>query len=120
MQNTVIIDNDGGPRTELDPVLRVCAREQFLPCSDRIVPILDLVRIQIVHDTSVVVVPSYLYELPSDWIMSEHRISRSGVRLVESRGFTRGMRWDGRARQDRVCVGMQLFEDGGNIESIDQ
>lgn len=89
-----------------------------MPRPNGIVPFLDLIRIQIVHDASVVVVPSHCYEFSGQRVMTEHWISRNRMRLVESRRFPGGMSGDGCARQDGVCVGVQLLENRSDIKSI--
>lgn len=137
VQNTVVVDDceqkiqirlrigrqefartDGSPRTKLDPVLRVCAREEFVPSANGIIPLLYLVGIQIVHNASVVVVPSHLDEFPSYWIVAEYRITASWIRLVESRRFTSGMSRDRRVSKDRICVRVEFLEDRSDIKSV--
>jgi hypothetical protein len=64
-----------------------------------------------VHYASIIIVPPDLRQLPCEFVVAEHGISRHRARAVKCGRLSRSVRRDLHLGQERVCVGVELFED---------
>ena len=107
---------DGGTGGELHPVLRVGAREELVPRPHGVVPPEHAPRRHVAKHTAIVVVPPHRLQLAGDRVVPE-----DGPRgLVERVFFAGGVRGDGDGGEQVVDVGVQLFEDRGDVEAVDE
>lgn len=72
------------------------------------IPLFQFRRAQLIHDTPIVVVPSYLDKLAVG--MSQDWVGTLRLGRVQGDIFTCCMRWDSNARQDVVSRWVKLLQ----------
>lgn len=71
------------PRLKLNPKLRIRARQTLIPNPNRLIPLLQMSRLQMVHHTPIIVIPPHLCQFPRHLIMPQRRIPTERARAVE-------------------------------------
>ena len=71
-----------------------------------------------VHDTPVIVVPPNLHELLA--IMAKDRIRPAREGRVEATRLACCVRWYAYPRKCLISLGVELFEDGRDVEAVDE
>ena len=71
-----------------------------------------------VHDASVVVIPSDLSEGARERVVPQDRVPSGWTWTIESAGFACGMGWHRDAGEELVCLGVSLAKYRRCIETI--
>ena len=71
-----------------------------------------------VHHAPIIIVPPHTHK-PA-FPLLQHRIRAVRTERVHGPRLARGVRGHADAREGRVDLGVQLFEDGGDVEAVDE
>ena len=107
---------DDRSRRELNPVLRVVGRDQFVPRPHRVVQTGDVRVRHVAEGAPVVVVPPHRAQGPGR-VVRERRV---GGGAVEDPGFACGVGRDRGCGEEGVGVWVDIAQDGGGVEAVDE
>ena len=102
------------------PVQRLMSPAAARQYQTKHIPLLHLIRRQMIHHTPIIIIPPHLYQLPTRRVVSEHWIPRLRIRCVQGARLARRVRRDGDAREEGMRVGVEFFHDGGGVEAVDE
>lgn len=105
----------GGPRRELHPILRVLGREEAVPRTHRVVQTRDVRVRHVTKRASVVVVPPHRAQV-SGRVVRERCVGST----IQDPGGACGVGGDRDRGEDTVCIRVEIAEDGGGVESVDE